>query len=877
MKHHLKKIALKSQGTRVLMDKHLQTDRLKPMTKKSRYNGFMPFRSESVARILLASLTFAGISSSPTVFAEDAQPAATASSSQEDLDSLLGEISQPSPSDAGESAQSEPAPVETAQPDSPATSEPVLANDSAELDTIKVQMPDPKAEASGSAVPSPPRQLEEIVVTATKRDESVRDIPTTVNVLSGAQLESQGVRQLSDFIDQVPGIKMQDQSGTAPRKIAVRGVGPDDTTNQTVGTVLADIPLGDPYGSYTIVDPDPFDLRTVEVLKGPQGSLFGASSLSGLIRYVPNTPMLEQWGGKVFAQRSSIKEGGSGTTYGAMFNAPIGSTLAVRGSGVIDHAPGFLNFNTPGYMVRNADAYKKWSARAAAFWQPTEKFSINALVMGQAAYGDQFSAVTNDDYVLERNDAPSANPYRRSFKMAAVDARYDFDWATLISLSGYQLKTNQFTQDITYNFSAAPLAEQGLTLVRALRDVKANGFYQELRLASPDSDTWTWLGGAVYSVYSADIDSDVFVPYAAVGTAALTSLLTPLGLGDLAAGVGNENGLTIGRQVLSPVDAKESAIFGEFSRVLGSVKITLGGRLYKTSVDGISKSSGVAATAANQMPVTTAVQAVDGKGFSPKAAITWQATDSILVYSSAARGYQFGGINVVPIPLDPHPETYKSSTLWSYELGMRTDWFENTLRADITAFYLDWKNAQVSQVGSSSASSWVDNVGIVKSQGFESTVQYLFPIDGLSIDISGAYIKAKTSVPFVNSSGNTVASGTEMPNSPKFQGSSTLAYSLPLFDSWQMSSALIYTHTGAAWNNINHDAMLDVRDIFNFNLAFSRMEGNLRPTIGFGVNNITNQIKKVSIGSGPASDDLTRRPVSYSRPRTIDMKLSLDF
>src|SRR6202012_5003669 len=145
---------------------------------------------------------------------------------------------------------------------------------------------------------------------------SARSIPSSISVLSGKELENQGVRDLKDFIDQVPGVSLQSEvPGGSTRKIAMRGAGPDDLTNQTVGTVLGDVPLSDPYGSMTIVDPDPWDMARIEVLKGPQGSLFGASSLAGLIRYVPNSPVLGEWEGKAMAQWASIKNGSAAPTY----------------------------------------------------------------------------------------------------------------------------------------------------------------------------------------------------------------------------------------------------------------------------------------------------------------------------------------------------------------------------------------------------------------------------------------------------------------------------------------------------------------------------------------------------------------------------------
>jgi outer membrane receptor protein involved in Fe transport len=838
----------------------------------------VPFAKHAIARVLMTSLALLAMTRGPAFAAAPA--AETAPASTEPTDATVVQADDPAavvapPADAAAASpqQADAIPAFAAADAPPADA----ASASPEvLDTIPVPpLVETEAESRTDADPGL-QQIDEVIVTATKRSQTVRQIPTTVNVLTGEKLESQGAHQLSDFIDQVPGIKMQDQAGVGPRKITVRGVGPDTNTNQTVGTVLGDIPLGDPYGSYTVVDPDPFDLQTVEVLKGPQGSLFGASSLSGLIRYVPNAPVLGTWAGKAFAEWTSIRDGDSAPAYGAMINVPVGSTLALRGAGTIEHAPGYVDFDTPGYSKRDADDHRKKFARVMALWQPTDRLTINLLGMEQKAHGEQMSWVDNEEAVLSRDDAPTADPYRREFKLAALDARYAFDWATLVSLSGYQEKSSYFDQDITYNMSLRPLARQGISIFRGLRDVHAHGFAQELRLVSPDDGPWTWLAGAFYSDYDADIESNVYIPLGAVGIPALDLVSDLLGLGDLGQGATDEHGIPFGKQVLSPLTAKEQAVFGELSRTIGSVKITVGGRWYRTRVEGVSMSSGLAAAIANQQPVTIAEPQVESKGFSPKFAVAWQVSRDVLIYSSAAKGFQFGGINVVPIPIDDYPPTYDSSTLWSYEAGIRTDWLDRTLRADLAVFYLDWKNAQVFQIGSSSADSWVDNVGSVGSKGIEATLRYLLPLKGASIEVTGAYLDARTREPFSSTNGE-VESGTVMPNSPPFQASTTLAYSNAFFDSWLASAAFIYTHTNGAWNDIAHDARLDARDVLNFNFSLSRIEGALRPTVAVVVSNITNEIKKVSVNGNGLSTALNGNPILYSRPRTVQVRFSVDF
>lgn len=721
------------------------------------------------------------------------------------------------------------------------------------------------------------QQLQEVVVTATKRKKSVRSIPSTINVLSGEKLAAQGARELQDFVDQVPGLQMQDVAVTSSRKIVIRGIAPDNTTNQTVGTLLGDIPLGDPIGSYTVVDPDTWDLETVEVLKGPQGTLFGASSLAGIIRYVPNAPKLGEWQAKAFGEYVSTKDGGAEPTYGAALNLPAGETLAFRLSGVLEHRPGVIDIDNPSRQEKDADDARKKSGRAMVLWQPTERFTANAWYTAQVRKADESFFVTNFNADYTRYDAPESSPTRRSFSLAALDLRYRFDWATLVSLSAYQRKKNQFNSDSSYAL-ASNAGEAGTTALRAGRDVDARGLMQELRLVSPDTGPWTWQTGAFYSKYDASIDSNIYTPTPDVlGLGPVLALLPVNLLGSIV----SEQGVSIGNQQLDPLQASEGALFGELTRKFGSLDLILGGRLYQTKVSGISTTGGLTPAATTGSPQTVQDLGVASKGFSPKLGLTWKASKEVLVYGGVSRGFQYGGVNAVaiPSPNSTAPKTYDSSALWSYETGIRTDWFKRTLRADFTAYYQQWSNAQVSQVAPP-AEAYIDNVGDVDVRGLELSLRYLLPIKGLAIDTNGSYVRSKTTATFKDSEGNDIPPGTTMPNSPRLQGSATLSYSRLFGEVWETNTALLYTHTGRAFGNIQHTGRLQERNMLNFNFTVTRSNPRFSPSLGLVINNITDQRKIVSATESPDTDTATdgiNYPVGYTRPRTYIVRLGAEF
>ena len=745
-----------------------------------------------------------------------------------------------------------------------------------ELATIAVDVRD----ADEQKLPSEPahrEQIEEIIVTATKRSQSTREIPSTINVLSGEKLAAQGARELQDFVDQVPGLQIQDVAATSSRKIVIRGIAPDNTTNQTVGTLLGDVPLGDPIGSYTVVDPDTWDLQTVEVLKGPQGTLFGASSLAGIIRYVPVAPKLGVWQGKAFAEWMSIKDGGADPSFGGALNVPVGEALAFRLSGVIEHRPGVIDIDNPSRQEKDADDAHKWSGRAMALWEPTERLTVNALYTAQQRRADESFFVTNFDADYTRYDAPESSPTRRRFDLASLDVRYRFDWATLVSLSAYQNKENSFNFESSY--ALLPQAgEAGVSVGRSKRDVKAQGYMQELRLVSPDGGDWTWQGGAFYSDYEAKIRSDIYTTVPALLGLNPVLALLPASVRDI---VVSENGVSLGNQSLDPLDASEAALFGELTRKFGSVNLTLGGRLYQTEVSGVSTTAGLLPFTTNFAPQTVQDLSVKGKGFSPKVAVAWQASDDVLVYGGVSRGFQYGGVNAVaiPSPNSEAPPTYKSSALWSYETGVRTDWLDKTLRADLTAFYQKWTDAQVSQIAPP-AEAYIDNVGEVEVKGVEMSLQYLFPVNGLSLDLSGGYLDSRTAAAFTDSDGNDIESGTRMPNAPRVQASANLGYTHVFGDAWGTNTALQYTHTGRAWGSVQHEGRLQERNMLNFNFTVTRADLAFAPSLGLIVNNITDQRKIVSATQNAEADtatDGTAYATGYTRPRTIIVRLGAEF
>lgn len=715
----------------------------------------------------------------------------------------------------------------------------------------------PVGEDEAPAVPPEPAvQLDDIIVTATKREQSVRDIAGTVHALDGAVLERIGARDMQDFITRVPGITMQEGVNNAWRKFTIRGIGSGDRTNQTVGQLIGDVPVTDPSSAYVMPDLDPFDLRTVEVLKGPQGTVFGASALNGAIRYVPNAPELGEWSGRTFADFLSVSEGGTAPTFGAVLNAPIGESLAVRAGGVFQQIAGVYDNNARG--IADADSGRKWSGRAMAQWDATERLSVAGLYLRQESERDDRSVADNREGRLESDSRPGASRFEVAFDLANVDVRYAFDSFTLISQTSRLTKRQDMILDAGDGLAQQP-GEQGVQFLRVAVHPRIESYVQELRAVSADDGSWTWIGGIFFQDYEADLE---------IGTYANAGPLPPP--------VGTEDGVLVNQGKARPLAAREQALFGELTvPFAGRWSVTAGARLYQAKLDAKIERSG---------EVSTDPSATGGhfqhteKGLGPKVALSFEASEGLLGYVTVARGFQFGGVNANP-KTDPRvviPPTYESSTLWSYEAGVRSDWLQRTLRLDLTVFLLDWTNAQISQLTPQPDSTYyVDTVGAVRSHGLEATGAWLLPVAGLSLESTASWIVARTAQAY-ESNGSVVPAGTDMPASPRLQTATTLAYE-GWFGTWLAGAAIVHTYTGKAYSNFEHAHEIYGYQGLDLHLNTGRPDIRYAPTLILGVTNLLDQRGLLSRTSSDSVGGQGAVSSYYNRPRTFSLRLTAKF
>ncbi len=290
------------------------------------------------------------------------------------------------------------------------------------LPTIPVQpVANTEKEAAPVEDPAPQAQLETVVVTATKRAANPRDLPSSVTALRGEEMEMRGYQGQQDFLKLVPGVTFYSDNIT-PNRITIRGISSDIATSNTAGVLIGDVPFEDPTLPRVTLDPNPFDLERIEVLKGPQGTLFGGSALNGAVRYVPVDPKVAQWEAKTFLSMEAVHEGGIGPIYGAALNIPVGETLAFRAVGFNRSSPGWVNDEQRD--LEDVNRTKQYGGRVMGLWQPGDAWKISAMAVKQDTLAEDQAITDNREGRLSRSNTPQASPISTKYDLETIGIQY---------------------------------------------------------------------------------------------------------------------------------------------------------------------------------------------------------------------------------------------------------------------------------------------------------------------------------------------------------------------------------------------------------------------------------------------------------------------
>jgi iron complex outermembrane receptor protein len=721
----------------------------------------------------------------------------------------------------------------------------------------------PRVKTGGSPNEEDRAGLEEVIVSATKENVPVRAIAGSVTALSGAQLDAIGAQSFADYLTRVPGAVFN-AGVPGLSTVSIRGVATTTTLDQgqgTTGYFINDVPLTDPNFAVAIPDIDTFDVNNVSVLKGPQGTLFGSASLGGAINYVAALPNLSKFEGRVQGTVAGASVGAGSHSEKVMLNVPlVEDRLAIRGVFTYRDDGGYIH--NIGTGEKNSNETLVRGGRLEVLWAPTDGTRINYLFLRQLEdtkdNGYQELGIAGP---LKKNTL-IAEPF--DFKTTINNLRLDQDigFATLTATATYHQKTQFSNSDYTAVFGG--LFNNQLSPITARQYASSNGTTFEMRLASKAGGRFDYLVGIMH-----DLTRESFLDLAQAPGAeeyAITTFDPVFGAGfGQRAAPGNIF-------YTSTLDAKgeEEAIFGEGSFHFNDQwKITLGGRLFETKVTAATGSSGLL----EYLTTVPSVLSFDftspekATGFTPKASITWNPTSDIMAYALVSKGFRFGGPNVnPPDPKDPFPPTYAPDSLWNYEIGMRTDWFDRTLELDATVFYIDWKNIQV-RLTTASNLAYATNFGKAKNYGLESSALWR-PIDGLTVQGNVTYLDAILSQTVLFGGTNEPA-GATLPGASKWNLGATVRYdwsNIPLQPAVQLADRFISTAPSGF-------GFAEPVTQGNYNLLDGRVNGRYGHTeVTVFVNNIADKrgVSNSSYYQGSPFEQYIIRPRTYGM--TLDYR-----
>ena len=662
---------------------------------------------------------------------------------------------------------------------------------------------EPMAGNSSDTVPA------DVVVTATKRSESVRRISGSVSAQTGAQLEAIGAQSFADYLTRTPGVVF---NAYVPglSTVSIRGVSTTTNIDQgqgTTGYFINDVPLTDPYFSVAIPDIDAFDVDNVTVLKGPQGTLFGSASLGGAIDYQAAKPDLDAFHAHLQGTISGTRHGDAGGSGKVMLNVPIvPGKLAIRGV--------FYNRLDGGYIDnlgtgrRNANYTRTRGGRVLATWAIDDDTTLNYLFLDQS----ENTGDTGGEQPLAAGKYAKKTLLSEAADFTTIihNLRLDHDlgFATLTATATHHEKRQFTTSDLTAYFGgllgglAAPVA--------APQSAYSKGSTFEIRLASPSGQRFEYLIGAYYDRTTENFIDDFTAPGAA-------GVIETLYAGLFGAGIGarSTNGDSIFTGTL-PFKGKEAAIFGEATYHFSDrLKVTVGGRGFMTRSQNISTASGFI----ELLTAGTLSSVIQGSqkesGFTPKGSITWTPSSNLMVYGLVSKGFRFGGPNINPsTPSAPIPPTFKSDSLINYELGARADLFDRKLQLDGTLYYVDWSDIQL-RLGTATGLAYAANAGKARNYGFEGTAT-LRPIAGLTIQGNLTYLDARLSQAFDPGAGQAIIpKGTILPGASKWQVSDSIGYQWresPL----RPSVTLLHRYISSASSNLTYGGQQGGFNSFDF-------------------------------------------------------------
>jgi outer membrane receptor protein involved in Fe transport len=696
---------------------------------------------------------------------------------------------------------------------------------------------------------------ETIYVTAQKREENLQDVPLSISVVGGEDLVETGATQLTEIAGYVPGLHVSSLGAPGQTLIALRGI-PPLAAGASVGTYLDDAPVGSST-VYTesagfTVDLLPYDLARIEVLRGPQGTLYGASTIGGLLKYVTVAPDLNELSVRAGAEVFDIRHAGDiGFAVQALVNAPIvEDRLAVTASFAHRDTPGWIDNIQTGTQDQNG--FNQTGFRGSLLWRPTQNLRIRLSALFQEIDSESSTIIAQDlTGTPVGNGRSNFNfvpvPFESEFENYAASVEYDFGFATLSSITTYTDAERLESIDASRIFGVLfPLLTGGAIgpgITPFDNRITMEKFTEEVRLTSPSGGRFEWLLGVFYTdeeadnqqiVNSFDLDGNVI------------EALNPLAVVGL------------------PSTYEEIALFGNATfRFTDQFWLSGGLRWARNEQTFRQISSGAI------------VPTADTPGESEEDVLTFSVSpqfhlnEDTMFYARVASGYRPGGPNVI---LPGVPPTFEADTIVNYELGFKTRLIDRTLALDVALFRMDWDDIQVTQ--GFGGTNGLANGGTARAQGIEAALVWQ-PVPGLTLGANGALTDAELTEDAPAISG---LDGDRLSFIPRFSGSLTANYRFAVAANADAEIGGGVRHTGGRLSAVESDPdslRIDAYTAIDLNASVTF---NDRYTLRAYLRNLTDDggpITRSIINNGLQQPSFIS--VVPLQPRTIGLALDVAF
>ncbi|MBP7704962.1 MAG: TonB-dependent receptor [Caulobacter sp.] len=665
--------------------------------------------------------------------------------------------------------------------------------------------------------------VEEIIITATRRDTTVQDAPINIAAVGAQAIEKQGFTDLSDIAAYVPGIHLVDQGGRDGSRIVVRGLNADplgasegvgNTTGGMVATYLGEIPI--------VVDLKLNDLERVEFLLGPQGTLYGAGTMAGAIRYIPKRPSFAGPELELRAEGYQYSEAEDiSSDVGLTFNYPFSDSFAVRGSIDYLNDSGFIDYtsvvneigvSSPNtflpadvHEVPDANTEETLSGRLGFRFAPTDRFDANLTYyfQRQDIGARQVSQRRVDTLPIDVGKYENAlrvlEPNKRDNDLISLEATMDLGFATLTSATGFSRYEEHGQRDQTDLLIGLDYGYEGFPSFTSFtaEDAEEESAVQELRLVSQTEGPLSWIVGGFYSKFTSDSTSKEFTP----GLPAYWGINRPDALEYLQ---------------VNRTELKEFALFGEVTyKVTDAWQVTVGARRYSYELqtrDAVALPMYESSLGAgpDEINLNFEVGGQKDDGWLFKINTSYEFTPDLMAYATISEGYRTGNSNGVgpcttppggPCGL-PNEMAYFPDKTINYELGVKSQWLDRRLTLNGALFYVDWKDPQVAAATENGQLPITKNGEAARSYGaefdFAWNVTSSFSVRGNysyakaelteTTDFLIPYITPQPGGPYFN---GTIAylpgeDGDRLPGSPEHEFSLFLDYSTELSNGWRI-------------------------------------------------------------------------------------------